>query len=315
MSPENETLATLIQVAQLYYIKNLSQHEIAQQLGVSRSLIALYLKRAREQNIVSVEIINPLDRCEDLALLLQKRTGISKVNVVQSSLNPALTLRAVGASVARYLENLVQDGNLVGLGWGRTIMEVVNQLAPSNPRQIEVIPLLGESSNTGSYTEMNQMVLQAARSFGGQPYFLLVPMVVETKELRIAILRDEAARMVTERWEKLDIACFGIGSLPPAQGQILYIGEENIRRFLEDEAVGDICARYYNLRGELIDSPINERLLGIQPRQLHNARIRIVAATGTDKAKAVLGGIRTDLITDLFIDDVLGRAILVELEN
>jgi len=42
---------------------------------------------------------------------------------------------------------------------GPTISEVVKLLAPSKPRRIEVVPLLGESSFTGSYTQLNQLVL------------------------------------------------------------------------------------------------------------------------------------------------------------
>ena len=71
----SELTATLVQVATLYYEDNESQQEIADQFGVSRSLIALYLKHAREQNIVRIQIVNPQDQCEDLALALQDKTG------------------------------------------------------------------------------------------------------------------------------------------------------------------------------------------------------------------------------------------------
>jgi DNA-binding transcriptional regulator LsrR (DeoR family) len=64
----SELIATLVQVATLYYEDGKSQQEIADQMGVSRSLVALYLKRAREQNIVRIQIDNPQDQCEDVAL-------------------------------------------------------------------------------------------------------------------------------------------------------------------------------------------------------------------------------------------------------
>ena len=41
-----DQMATLVQIANMYYKDNLSQQEIANQLGVSRSLIATYLQRA-----------------------------------------------------------------------------------------------------------------------------------------------------------------------------------------------------------------------------------------------------------------------------
>ena len=163
----SELTATLVQVATLYYEDNKSQQEIADQLGVSRSLIALYLKRAREQNIVRIQIVNPQDQCEDLALALQDKSGLRSVHVIPNPSSDELVLRSLGGAVARFLESRLHDGDLIGLGWGRAIMESVNLLAPSRPRRIEVVPLLGESSFTGSYTQMNQIVLQMARAFSG----------------------------------------------------------------------------------------------------------------------------------------------------
>ena len=199
MKPSSELTATLVQVAHLYYEANKSQQQIADQLGVSRSLIALYLKKARELNIVRIEIIDPQDNCEDLALSLQEKTGLKKIIVVPTATNPELTRRSLGGAVARFLETRLQDRDLIGLGWGRTIMEVVGLLAPSRPRQIEVVPLLGESGYTGSYTQMNQIVLQMANSFNGQPYFLLAPLLVGTRELQDALLKDATISEVVER--------------------------------------------------------------------------------------------------------------------
>ncbi len=49
-----DLLATLVEVAHLYYEENLSQQEIADRLNVSRSLIALYLKKP--ENRVSFKL-------------------------------------------------------------------------------------------------------------------------------------------------------------------------------------------------------------------------------------------------------------------
>ncbi|MBK8047861.1 MAG: hypothetical protein IPK16_12455 [Anaerolineales bacterium] len=174
MTDSSELMATLVQVATLYYEENKSQQEIADQLSVSRSLIALYLKRARELNIVRIEIVNPKDQCEDLALALKERSHLRSVHVIP---NPSA---GIGIALARrvgcvFLENRLQDGDLIGLGWGRSIMEAVNLLAPSRPRRIEVVPLLGESSFTGSYSQMNQIVMQMARLLRNSLFFAGAP--------------------------------------------------------------------------------------------------------------------------------------------
>ena len=192
-------------------------------------------------------------------------------------------------------------------------MEVVNLLAPAKRRLIEVIPLLGESSHTWSYTQMNQIVLQMAKSFGGRPHFLLVPLMVGSKAMRDDLMNDEVARQVVERWDRLDVACVGIGALPPTEGQVLYMGEENVSCFLEKGAVGDICARYYDIHGKHIESEMYDRLIGITPEQLKKIKVLIAVAAGIDKMRAVVGALHSSLVTDLYLDEELAKAIVSEL--
>lgn len=313
MVNSSELTATLVQVATLYYEENKSQQEIADQLGVSRSLIALYLKRARELNIVRIEIVNPQDQCEDLALAIRESSHLRSVHVIPNPSAPELVLRSLGGSVARFLENRLQDGDLIGLGWGRSIMEAVSLLAPSRPRRIEVVPLLGESSFTGSYSQMNQIVMQMARAFSGTPYFLLAPLMVGTKELHDALLADEVAKAVADRWQRLDIAVVGIGALPAVPGQIVYLGEANVGIYLTDGAVGDMVARHFGLDGAPICTDLDDRILGPTLDQLSRVKTVVAVAGGMDKTRAVIGALRTKLITDLFMDQDLAQSVLDEL--
>jgi deoxyribonucleoside regulator len=310
----SELTATLVQVATLYYEENKSQQEIADQMGVSRSLIALYLKRAREQNIVRIQIVNPRDQCEDLALALQEKCGLRSVHVIPNPSSDELVLRSLGGAAARFLEDHLQDGDLIGLGWGRTILETVNLLAPARPHNIEVVPLMGESSYTGSYTQMNQIVLQMARAFNGQPYFLLAPLIVGSRTLRDALLSDDTAKAVADRWNRLTIACIGIGALGAAHGQVVYLGEANVRQYLAAHAVGDIVARHFTIDGNAIQMPQDDCILGINLGQLRTAQTVVAVAGGIAKTRAVIGALRTQLITDLILDEELAQAVLAEMK-
>ena len=73
------TDVTLVQIARLYYQDNKSQQEIADEIGVSRSLVALYLKRARDRGIVSFDIRNPQDNFEYLESYLVEHSSLARV--------------------------------------------------------------------------------------------------------------------------------------------------------------------------------------------------------------------------------------------
>lgn len=311
-------LATLVQVAHMYFEQDYSQQQIADALGVSRSLISLYLKKAREHGVVKIVVNDPSDTREDLSLILQSKTGVKRVFVVPSSHNSAiLTRRATAGALARYLENNLKDGDCVGIGFGRTISEMAEIIVPSKPLAIDFVPLMGESSSglVGTYSQINLHVLKIARSFGGLPHFLLAPLLVQSAKLQRMLIEDEGIRATIQYWDRLTHICVGVGAVPPAAGEIVYVGEENLNAFAEAGGVGDVCVRYFDETGSFIDNQLYGRVVGISVDQMRGAQHFMVVSSGADKAKAVTGLIRSRIITELFIDEELARGILNELRQ
>ncbi|MBL8156981.1 MAG: sugar-binding transcriptional regulator [Anaerolineae bacterium] len=313
MSERSDMTAILVQVARLYYLEGLSQLQIAERLRVSRSLIALYLQRAREQGIVRIEIVNPQDTVVELALELVERTGIKHITVVPSSFmsqSNALTAHALASTAAHLLKTCLQDGDVLGIGWGRTMAQVTALLPPSRFRDLVVVPLLGETTVINSFTQANQMVLQVAQAFGAQPYFLLAPLLVGTRKLRDALMEDEVVHQATGYWDKLDVVCYGIGVVPPTPGMIVYIGADHLPKLEERGAVGDICARYFDPRGQWIPTGLDDRMIAVTTEQLRRARRSMGVAWGVEKAQTVHAAILTGIMTDLIIDEDLAKALL-----
>jgi DNA-binding transcriptional regulator LsrR (DeoR family) len=302
----------LVAVARHYYQENLSQQEIADRLNVSRSLVAQYIKKAREQGIVRIEVVDPRDDLHNTSLLLQIKLGLKHVSVTPTLSNsPELTLAELGVAVADYLDKILRDGDVLGFSWGRTLARIAHACETEKPRRIEVVPLLGESGHTGSFTQLSQIVLQVAQAFGGTPYFLHAPVLVDSEDMRNLFMQDGNARGVVARWEQLNVVCLGIGTVPPIPGQVVYVGEEHNNRLAELGAVGDICARFFNQEGEFVQTDFSDCLLGADIKHLRKADEVVAVAAGAEKAKATLGALRSGLISTLFVDEALAR-ILVE---
>lgn len=282
-------IATLVQVAHMYYEQDLSQQEIAESMGVSRSLIALYLKKAREQGIVRIEVFNPQNSCEDLANLLKSSTQLNRVVVVPRSHNSAsLTRRAIAAALARHLEATLKDGDCLGIGYGRTMAELADQLVPGRSRSVDVVSLVGETADTlaGTYSQVNQQVQKIAGIFSGTPHYLLAPLMVESEKTRNILMDDGVIQPVTEFWDRLTHIITSIGTLPPITGENVYVGEENIHQFLEFGGVGDIYAHYFNRGGRFIDHPVYKRMIAISAAQISRVEHFLLVASGIEKAEA-----------------------------
>ena len=307
----SDQMATLVQIANMYYKDNLSQQEIANQLGVSRSLIATYLQRARDQHLVRIEIVDPRDDSAHLAIELCRKFGIEEALLVPyGHKSDELTRRAVAAEAAKLIEAQVNDGDVFGIGWGRTTSRMVDLLAPTRAVSVDVVPLLGESGQESNYSQMNHMVLRTAEHFGSKPHFLLAPMVVGSPELREMLWRDVVVHEVARQWDRMTVACFGIGVLPPTPGMIVYIGDAYTPMLISKGAVGDVCVHPFDASGDILETPLTDCMIGVGVDQLRRTPCRIALASGIEKANAVVGALRTGLITHLVADTQLAAAVL-----
>jgi deoxyribonucleoside regulator len=225
-----------------------------------------------------------------------------------------LALRAVAEAAAGFLANTLRDGDTFGLAWGRTTSEVVELLNPSHALRVDVLPLMGECGVSGMHSQMNQLVMQAAQRLSATPHFLSLPMVVSTPELRNALVKEVGIRDVIERWDRINLACVGIGVVPPVPGMVVYIGDEQLPRLIKAGAVGDLCGIYYDREGQIIKSGLESRLISAGIKQMKAMDNLVVVACGEEKAVAVLGALRTGLISTLFIDQKMAERILAGLQ-
>ncbi|HEX9013041.1 MAG TPA: sugar-binding domain-containing protein, partial [Anaerolineaceae bacterium] len=206
----------------------------------------------------------------------------------------------------------LKDGDCVGIGFGRTTAELADLLVPSKPRAIDVVPLVGESSSglIGTFSQVNVHVLNIAGNFNGTPHFLLAPLLVQSPALRDMIVADEAIRSTVSYWDRLTHICVGIGTLPPAAGEVVYIGSENLDCFAEQGGVGDVCVRYFDSEGNFLDNDLYQRVIGISVEQMRKPEHFMVVGSGIEKARAVHALLHCKLVTELFVDEELARAIL-----
>lgn len=312
----DETLIrrTLVQVARLYFEENMSQREIANRLGVSRSLIAQYLQRARDAGIVHIQIIDQDNACTDLAAELQNETGVGQAMVVPNPhVSQELANRAVASVAADFLTGHLREGDRFGLGWGRTTNLVVDLLKPPHLLGIDVLPLMGESGHSDLHSQMNQLVVRAAEHLHATPHFLSLPMVVSTPQLRNSLMEEVGISNVIGLWDQVSLGCIGIGVVPPVTGMVVYVGEEHLPRLIDAGAVGDMCGIYFDRKGHIIENGLEDRIISASYDQLKRIDCLTAVAYGVDKAEAVLGALRTGLISTLIIDQKMAEKILARL--
>jgi DNA-binding transcriptional regulator LsrR (DeoR family) len=71
-----------------------------------------------------------------------------------------------------------------------------------------------------------------------------------------------------------------------------------------------MCGIYYDRDGRIIESGLEDRMIAASAAQLKTAGSLVAVACGEDKGVAVLGALRTGLVSTLFIDQAMAEQIL-----
>ena len=299
----------LLTVANLYYLQNRTQAQIAERLKISRPHISRLLKRARQEGIVTISIRSPFEhspaRTGELVSLFPLRDAV----VVPSG--EAAAARVAEAAAAYLSSRLPRDG-VLGVSWGRTVRLVADNLSRGSHRSIEVVPLVGGMGSVGDEIHANEIARRAAARLGGRYYVLNAPALAETSRAQGALVRDPAVRDILGRAKRADVALVGIGGIVPGSTLVKsgYLQPDHLRRLKAAGAVGDICSRYFCLDGSLCPASLDSRVVGIELQDLRRVPWVVAVAVGGEKAAAILGALRGRYVNVLVTDEATARLVL-----
>lgn len=310
-----DELRLMAKVARLYYERGLRQTDIAEQLDISQATISRLLKRALQEEIVRISISTPLSAYTELEDKLETTYGLKEAIVVDCVANDDQILRDLGAAAAYYLETTLKPNEVIGLSsWSATLLATVAAMRPL-PRQIgaQVVQILGGVGNPSAEHHAVHLVSNLAALVQGTAHFLPAPGVVGSAETRQIYLQDQYVREAVERFERVTLALVGIGSMEPSRllassGNVFSPEELDVLR--AQGAVGDICLRFFDGTGLPLQTPANDRVIGMHLEQLHRVRRSVGVAGGQRKLAAIRGAIRGRLINVLITDLYTAQALL-----
>ncbi len=290
--------------ARLHYVSDLSQVQIARQLGLSTATISRLLQRARAEGIVRIEV-RDLAVPDALGAQLERALHLRRVAVVEAS--SSSTGAALAAPLATMLKTAnMAPGSVLALGWGRAVRAVLEAGLPPMPGVL-VVPATGGMQQHQAHFQINEFARIAAEQVGGTACFVHAPFL-PSAETRDSFLADGAIRDAVELWERIDVAVVGVGlphDLNPPEARVATPTEQRMV-----DAAGDVIRNYFDAQGRPIDWDGADRLIAASPEQLRRARLCIAVAYGEQKAASIIGAARAGLISALVTDSQTAQAIL-----
>ncbi|MBA2272461.1 MAG: sugar-binding transcriptional regulator [Actinobacteria bacterium] len=320
--PEHDRAELLAEIGELYYLHGRDQSSIAEEVGTSRSNVSRLLTEARRRGIVDIRINHPLGRALELERRLTTEFGLDEARVLATRPRRASggggeardSLTRVGRLGAGYLLEVLSDGRTIGVSWGTSLEALVNAVAPTRARAVEVVQLLGGLSWVSQSLSGHELGRRLADRLGGRFAYLHAPAIIDSTEARELLLRQEGIADVLAKGRKADLAILGIGSLGRGSSRALFsrpeLSSAERREIQSGEAVGDICARLFDRDGRPCDVAANLHVVGLELEDLVAIPHRIGIACGLEKVAGITGALRGRLVNVLITDEATAVQVL-----
>lgn len=306
----------IVQVAKLYYDLDRTQSEIANELGLTRWQVGKLLTEAKEAGIVRIEITPRAGRRTTVELELQRSFGVREAIVVSTGEadDPSLVIDSVAQAAATHLASLNPKPNLIGVSWGRTMSAVARALPKDWCPGLHVVLVNGSTALTATSSRNSAVAEEFAQSTAGRATLLPVPAILGSQSTRMALEQDPIIGRVLALAEEAPVLCFGLGGLT-SQSVLLgsgYLGDDDIARLRDLQAVGDIMGRFVDRNGLVADTQLDGRTIGLRLEALGAKKRVIGVAAGEDKHRIAAACLRAGYVTDLVTDEVTACRILEE---
>jgi DNA-binding transcriptional regulator LsrR (DeoR family) len=301
-----ESTAAMYAAARLYHEEGLAQHEVADRLGVSRSTVSRLLRQARDHDIVRIEV-RPPSAVAELSVQLAGALGLRRA-VVVPALAPAGGVQALVEPALRELGRLgLGRGDVLAVSWGRTVWEIAQAQRFPALHEVRIVPAIGGMDEGDVRFQTNEIARRMASAGGAEVSFLHAPALPSAR-LRRSLLADPDTAARLALWDRLAAVVVGVG-LPPGRSETGPAHAIAHRTGLAG-AVGDVVSRHFDLAGDAVTFPDEDRMLGVTRDQLRAAGTVIAVAAGTAKAPSVVGAARAGLIDVLVTDAATAGAAL-----
>jgi DNA-binding transcriptional regulator LsrR (DeoR family) len=292
-------------VAELYYRDQLSQQEVAQRLGVSRSTVSRMLQLARDEGIVHIEIRRP-SAPESLSDALRSALDLRRVVVVPASKRSGLHV-IVAPALAEIAKLELAPGDAMAVSWGSTIAEIAGSRHFPRLHGVHVIPAIAAFDEPDGRFQTNEIARRIATLSGADVSFLHSP-AMPSPRLRRTLLADEDSRRRLALWDRLAAAVVGIG--PPTEAVETAPAHVLAARGDLAHAAGDVVSRYFDIHGRAVPFENEVLLLGMSRDQLRQTGTVIGVAAGAGKGPSIVGAARAELVHVLVADDAAAAAAL-----
>ncbi|MEV8319742.1 sugar-binding domain-containing protein [Streptomyces sp. NPDC059900] len=310
--------AELVQAAAMarrFYLEGKSKIQIAEEFGVSRFKVARVLETALERDLVRIEIRVPAELDAERSDALRARYGLRHAVVVESptsvdEIEESPDPENLGEVAADLLGELVTEGDVLGLAWGRSTIHMaaaLDQLPPCTVVQLTGVYDAG-TAERGSV----EAVRRAAQVSGGEAHPIYAPMLLPDPATAAALRNQTGIARAFEYFDKVTVAAVSIGSWEPGISTVHdMLSDEERAHYASLGVAAEMSAHLFDAEGRRVGRDLGERCITVEADRLRRIPEVVAIAGGRRKAAAIDAVLRSGLVTSLVTDTAAADQLLV----
>jgi len=309
----SETSSLRLRAAWLYYNQGLTQKDVAEQLGISRTTVIRLLDEAMRRAEVQIWITEGIDDCVELAIKLERIYGLDEAIVVPAPAGGDVNAQAksVGLALGQFLTEAIPDNYTIGVGWGRTMTASLASFRPPRRDNCKVVSLLGgivavHQTNPIDYT------WRLASQLGAECYMFLAPLLVDSIETKRNLIEKCGLEAIYRLAENLDLAIVSCGDIGPQSTSLSegFISKGELQQLIEAGCICDTMFNFLDAEGNSVDHPINKRVMSVDLDTLKKAKHIVISSGGAHRAQAISATIKRIGCNTLITDESAAKALL-----
>lgn len=300
-----------VRAAWLYYVESMTQEQIARFMNISRGKVIRLLAAAREGGIVRIRIQGRASEQIALERQLVATFGLADAIVVPAPADEAEIATVVGHAAGTYLSDQVRDGMSLGVGWGATLHMSLKALGGQPCQRLSVVSLLGGMTHSRAVNP-SAVARRIADAFGADCYQLTAPVIVADESLRTALWSEPGLRELLERARRVDLALVSVGDV--SEEATLFrqglLPRSALASLQAAGAVGDVLCHFIDSEGNVVDHPVNRRVVAVDLEDLRRVPKIVVAAGGRRKVAAIRAALKATGASVLITEEAAARGLL-----
>jgi DNA-binding transcriptional regulator LsrR (DeoR family) len=301
----------IVWAAWLYYEERMTQEEVAETLGVSRASIVNFLQEARERNLVTIAVASTHLQSVRIARELAQRYGLAGCVVTPDDGGRSADYERIARAGARYLEEDLGDGDVLGVSWGRTVLALSQALTPRQLPHVSVVQIVGSAIGTADFSP-ELCTSNIANRIGARCVNLHAPGIVSRPEIKAMFMQEPALVSQFDLLRSCNKILFGVTGLDRAGDSVLrgYVSADWLQAYAEAGAVGVLSGRFVDAQGQPVHGALDGRMIGLTLDEIRRIPKRICVAGGLRKVDAIDAALKGGYATVLVTDEATAQALL-----